>query len=860
MKRIKIFALVLSLLLVSQTLIFADEAVLRKVLNNGLTVLAKERSPKDIVTIDVSVKAAPRYEGRYLGTGISHLVEHMLFKGTASRKPGDIEKEMRSYGGLIGGAVSSDFTSYQLTVPSKYFVKALALLKDMLLNAAFDPVELVKERDVILKEVKLNEDDPEKKSILSLFFNSYVRHPYRYPAIGYEDLLKGLSRDDLLEYYKARYVPNNMVIAIAGDINEKDAVSQAEKEFKDFGKPDYSSADKYEQEPVQLGKKMIEDQAPTTLSYIVMGFHSTGILNKDLFEMDVLSMILGRGNNSRLNRSLVEDNRVAHLVSASNYTPEDPGLFIISAVTDSDKIDSARKAILEEVRKIRDENVTDKELETAKNMVLSDYVLSRETVEEDAKDLCENQILTGNYDFSSRYIEGVEKLTKSDIKRAAMRYLTAENMTEVALVPKSSAALPDVRVPKIPSEEKMEKRVFSNGLTLLTRRDNKVGAVALTAAFSGGLLVEDKNNNGISNFLAKTLLDGTKSRKEIDIRGAIENRGGEISSFSGFNSFGINITVLKNDLGPALELLKDVVSDSVFDAGQIVKEKMLAIASIKEEDNDIFQKGIYLLRKSLFAEHPYAMRYTGEMETVSHLKKEDLINFYHAYCVPNNMVISVSGDIDPKEVSQKIEALFKEIPQRELPKRPVITSLPGKIDKETFKMDKEQALLLVGFKTVGVNDPDKYTLDLIDTLLSGMSGRLFASIRDKSGLSYTLGCAQKLGLDTGLMLFYVATTKDNIAASKEKLFNEIKLIRDNPVTDDELNFAKQEAISSYKMTMQTNAAYAFQSAMDTLYGLGYDNLYKYEEHIKNVTKEDIKRVAAKYLDLVAYTEIVIEPE
>lgn len=840
-------------------LTFANEAVLRKVLKNGLTVLAKESSPRDLVTIDIAVRAAPRYEDEYSGTGISHFVEHMLFKGTRTRKTGDIEKEVRSYGGLIDGAVSSDFTSYQITVPSKSFTQALALLKDMLLNASFDPLEMEKERQVILNEVRLNEDDPEKKSILSLFFNSYIRHPYRYPAIGYEDLLGGLTREDLIKYYNKRYVPNNIVVTIAGGIDKNTVMQEVEKEFNDFRRPDYTPLNTGESEPTQIGKKLVEEEAATTLSYLSIGFHSIGILNRDLFAMDVLSMILGRGNSSRLNKVLVEDNRVAHSVSASNYTPEDPGLFIISAILDKENIERSRKLILEEIKKIKNDGVTDKELEAAKRMVVSDYILSRETIEEQAKDLCENEIMTGNYDFSNRYIEGVERLTKPDIRKSAERYLNEDNMTEIRLVPKAEKQLADINVPSPLTEERMKKKTLANGIVVLTRRDTKVPAAAITIAFFGGLLAEDKNNNGISSFVSKMLLDGTKTRPESEIRGAIENLGGEIGAFSGFNSFGLSITVLKDDIPFALELAKDIVSDSVFSQDEIAKEKILTLAAIKDEDNDIFQKGVSIVKKNIFENHPYAMRYTGESQTVSSFKRDDLINFYHNYCIPNNMVISVSGDIEEQKVYQKIDSLFKDMTRRELPKRPVIENAPGKIKKEVFNMDKEQTLFVLGFKTTSIDNPDRYPLDVLNTLFSGMSGRLFSAIREKEGLSYTLGCAQKMGLNTGFMFFYIATTKDKLELAKEKLFGEIKQIKDIAVTDEELDSAKREIISGYKMLMQTNASYSFQGALDELYSLGYETLYKYEDEIKKVTKEDVKRVADKYLDLSAYAEVMVEP-
>lgn len=860
-KRVKFYLILFSI----QAIFFsnvcsANEAVFRKQLENGLTVLARTSPPRDLVTINISIKAALLHENEYLGSGISHLIEHMVFKGTSNRRPGEIEKEVRSYGGVIDGSVSSDATVYQLTVPTNYFPNALSLLKDMLLNAAFDQAELEKEREVILKEIKMNNDDPEKRTILSLFSNAYIRHPYKYPAIGFENLLKDLTRADLVKYYNMRYVPNNIVISIVGGISEQDAVSAVEKEFKNFRSPDYKPLNNGEREPAQTGKRVVIDRMETTLSYLALGYHSTSINDKDMFAADVLSMILGRGEGSRLNKILVRDKRKAYTVSASNYTPQDPGLFIITAILDENNIEDAEKIILEEIEKIKEGDILDEDLQRAKRTVLSDYILSREAIEDQARDSGENELITGNYDFSSRYVEGVKKVSKSELRRAAMRYLDEGNLTEIRLEPEKNTPLPGLSVPKELIEDKIEKTVLPNGLTVLTRKSSKIPAVSITIAFSGGLSVEDENNSGISNFVAGMLLSGTEKRKEPDIKDAIENLGGEIVPFSGFNSFGVNINILKDDVDTALDIIGDIVTDSVFPQELIERDKLLVLGRIKDEDDNIFQKGALFLRKSLFKNHPYAMRYTGEVGTVASFKRNDLIGFYRAFCVPNNTIISISGDIDKQKTIKKIESLFKNTERKEIPKAVLNTATIDKIDRKNFSMDREQSLLMVGFKTVSITNPDRYPLDLLNTIMSGMSGTLFASLRDKHGLAYTLGCSQKLGLDTGFMLFYVATTKEKLDAAEKSLFEQIRLIRDKLLTDEDVASARRELISNYKMFMQTNTAHSFQSALDELYGIGYDNLYKYEDEIKKVTKEDIKRVADKYLDLNAYAEVIIQPD
>lgn len=854
-------------LLLTATLVFtlnslsiADEAVYRKTLENGLIILAKESPPRDLVSINVIVKAGPSSEEEYTASGISHLVEHLLFKGTALRKAGDIEREMRSYGGLINGSVSHDTTTYDVTVPAKYFTQALSVLKDMLANSVFDKAELDKEREVILKEIKLNEDDPEKRLMVRLFENAYISHPYKYPPIGYEKMLKSLTRDDVVKYYNRRYVPNNMVIAVVGGINAKDAALDIENEFGRFRSPSYKPAVRHEKEPPQTGKRIIREESPVALSYLAMGFHSTGMLDKDLFAMDLLSMILGRGNNSRLNKLLLKDKREVHSISAWNYTPADPGLFVITALLNEDKIEAAEKDILDEIRKIKDGDISDSELESAKAAVIGDRILSRETVEDQAEDLSESEAIAGNIDFYDRYVEGVKKVSKYDIRRSAAQYLNEDNLTEISLVPKGSETLPSVSVPKAHTEEKFEKRTLSNGLILLTRVSAKIPAVSVTVVFSGGLIAEDKDNNGISSLTAKMLLDGTRKRKESEIISAIEDRGGRIYSFSGFNSFGLNLTSLKDDTDMALELVRDIITDSVFTQDELSKEKYLTAAAIKEEDDDIFERGSYLLRKMLFKDHPYGMRDIGEEESVRSIDRDDLIRFYQSHCIPNNTVIAISGDIDPEKVFKKVESLFGDIQRKDLARPSKSAPSAESSGSQIVKMDKEEALLMLGFKTVAMNNPDRYPLNVLSGLLSGTSGRLFTALREKSALAYTMGSAQKLGIDTGFILFYVATTIDKVGEAKRLLLNEISAVKEGLFTEEELAAAKRELISSQSMLMETNAANSFQAALDELYGLGYDNLYKFENETNKVTKYDIMRVAYKYLGVNSCAEVVIQPE
>ena len=836
-----------------------SEAVYKKVLENGLILLIKESPDRDLVTIDIKIKAGSSLEGEYLGSGISHFVEHMLFKGTKTRKPGDVEREIKSYGGFMNGSTSLDLTSYYITVPSQYAPKALAVLKDLLLNAAFDKKEFDKEREVILKEIKLNADDPQSRLIRQLYRTAYLAHPYRYPPIGYEDAFRALTREDLIKYYNRMYVPNRIVVSVAGRVSAREAAGPIENEFKDFRRSNFSP-DIVEPEPQQIGTRRAEEEIETNLSYLALAFHSTSVLNKDLFAMDVLSMILGRGNNSRLNENLLKNKRLVYSISSWNYTPRYPGLFVVTSILDTNNIASAEKAILDGISDIYRDPIKDEELDTAKRMVLSDYIFSQETVGEQAYQMGENEIMTGNYDFMRSYVDGIQSVTKDDIKRVAREYLSPDNMTVSALVPMGTpGSLKKTAVSAAP-DNVIEKVTLQNGVRLLVRQDKTTPTISITAAFPGGLAAENSSNNGISNLTASMMLKGTSRKSESDIKGTIESRGGNVNAFSGFNSFGFNVSILKDDLDIALETLKDVVTDPIFPDRELEREKSIISAMIKNEDDNIFRYGSNTLRKELYGDSPYGMRYLGEESTLSSLKRPDLIGFYKTHCGANNMVISISGDIEKDGVVEKARAAFASMAPNG-----VVTPQERTVKIETLKskvieMKKEESLALMGFITVGIHDEDRYALDVLCSVLSGYSGRLFENMRDKAPLAYALGCDQKLALDTGYLVLHVATTKDLMSETRKALINEVNNIRQRSISADELDHAKRELSTRYEISLQTNDFVSSQSALDELYGLGQKNMFEYVGKIEKVTADDVKRVALKYLDLERYADVVIISE
>ncbi len=786
-------------------------------------------------------------EGSYAGCGISHFIEHMLFKGTSGRKPGDIEKEVKAFGGTINAWTGLDSTTYSITVPSEYTGKALDLIEDILFHSVFTAEEVKKEKQVILKEIKLGNDDPSRRVMRQLWETSYLRHPYKSPVIGYEELFTKLTGDDLVRHHGLRYTPENIILTVVGDIDTNGILTKIKKIFgkNERKRPSEGFAP---DEPPQNSPRLIKRYAPINLGYIAMGYHTVPLSDRDVYALDILGIILGDWDGSRLNGKLVKKNRLLHTVSAFNYTPAYPGLFIIYGIGDHKKLGLAKEEILNEIKKIAKNGVKESELDAARNIVISDYMDSLETTGGLAGAASQGEFLAGDPRFFEKYVENVKKVNQNNVRRVAQKYLNENNLTISYLLPEEAASA--VSDKNFPSPGSPPLRVtLTNGINLILKENHRLPKVAVVCVFPGGLMAETKANNGISNLTSALLVKGTRKRNEVQIRPFIEKSGGSISCFSEKNSFGISMEFLSEHTPAALSVLSDILLNSVFPEEEIKKKKGKIYAAIKAEDDNVYSTGFLKLRKLLFENYPYGMRILGEPESVKNISREDIQDFYREFVCAEGMVISVVGDFHAENMKNEISALLSSLrkgPSRL--KRPHLGPLA--ISKKTdCIMPRDQSLVMVGFRGASFESEDKYGLSLLSSVLSGENGRLYESVRNELGLSYNLGIFSAPGIDTGLIASYLATDEEHLEKAKSILFAELKKAAEGNVPEDEIQLAKSALIGRQKIFLQSNSALAFKMALDELCGIGYDAYIKYPQRVSNISKEDVAQAAKKYLDL-----------
>jgi zinc protease len=831
------------------------------VLPNGLTIIVQEDHGAPVASVQAWCATGSIHEGEKLGSGMSHMLEHMLFKGTDSRGPNEIAQQIQDTGGYINAYTSFDRTVYWIDTPSKGVPVALDILADAMLHSTLPPDEYVKEQEVIRREFAMGYDDPDRMSQIEFFATAFKEHPYRLPIIGHLDIYNQLTRDQVMGYYKARYVPNNLIFVVAGDVDTARVEEQLgrlfEKEARRSLPPLFIP-----QEPPQLGRRELHKEFATEVTRLDMGWHVPELTHPDLPALDLLAAILGDGRSSRLYREIRERAALAHTISAYCYSPGNSGLFGINANLDPDNRTAVETAVLDIVAELQRSGPGEAELAKAKKRTLSHQLQSLVSMRGKASDLGSNWLLTRNLNFSRDYLASIQNVTADDIQRVATAYLTERNLTVTSLNPPGSLTA-SAKAHTGPAAGEIQKFDLSNGMRLLVREDSRLPLVSAVAVFKAGVLAETPETSGATRLLARVILKGTTSRTADELAEEIEAVGGSVSADSGNNSFTVATRVMQPDLPLAIELLADVLVHPTFPEAAVEREKQFQIARIKEDEEELTSVARNIVREQLFGDHPYALRPRGTAESVPGLSRETIAALHRQYVVSRNCVLAVFGNVRAADVKALVEEAFAAMPEGdESPLENIPSSAPpaATVVKEELR-DKTQAVLMIGYLGSDLYGEDQFALELIDEASSDLGSRFFIRIREQMGLAYFVGTSHLPGLTRGSFVFYLGTAPEKVEPVRRAFEEEIAALAAEGLSDLELARAKEKLIGQQEIRNQNNDTFAYTTALDELYGLGFDHYKHVTARVAAVTGEDVRRVANKYfLDQNHVIAIVRPPQ
>ncbi len=820
----------------------ANAALERHVLDNGLIVLLKRDTSAPVVAVQIWVGTGSIHEGPNLGAGLSHYIEHMIFKGTPTRGPADITRTIDEAGGEINAYTAHDRTVFYADLPSRNWQVGVDVLADAVMNASLPEDEWEREKEVILREFAMGYDSPPRVHGKLLYETAYRVHPYRVPVIGYEDVFRTMTRDHLAAFFHEHYVPDNMMIVVVGDIDTAAVHAHIQSTFASF-KRRARMAPVLPREPAQLTPRTGRVTGNYQVTRMHWVYHTVSLDHPDAPALDLLASILGDGRSSVLYHALREKETLVHSISAWSHTPADGGLFGFSATFDPDK----EQAVIEAIRRILTEQAaapfTAEEIDKARRNYLINELAALQTMSGQASSYASGEYYAGNPRFSENYLEAILRVDDRQLHDVLERYILSAHETIALLSPEASASRADSTAADTIAPP-LTRLVLSNGIPLIVREDRRLPFVYISVAMEGGLLSESDANNGITQLTADLLTRGTTTRSSAEIARLIESRGAGLAGYGGRNSMGLNAHGLTEDKDMLMEVLADCLRHPLFDAAELAKQKQQQIASLRQQQEQPMAVAQEHLRALLFDGHPYRLNPLGSLESLNALDRDAVAAYYRAHATADKLTIAIFGDINADEARDLAERHLGPISGQRDATRSVVTAAPQLPATVTTNGPFEQAILLAGFPGIDLKDPRNEALNILQRALSGLSSDLAIEIREKRGLVYFVGASAVSGLDPGLFVFYAGTTAPQIDEVEQLIREQVARIAREGLRTDEFERARAQLLASHDMSLQNTGDLAQLCALNELYDLGHDHTFGLPDRLLAVTPDDVRQAAA----------------
>ena len=837
MKRLVLLGALLGAFALWPSLSSAQPDVYAFTLDNGLKVLLVPKPGTGITAVDLWVNVGSLNETREI-SGISHFFEHMLFKGT-ERRPGGIDREVEALGGRTNAATSYDFTHYYIILPSEHTELAIDIIADITQNSSFPEEEIAREKEVVLREQQQRSDNPTSFAFFTMRQEFYAVHPYKLPIIGFADSLEKLNREDFLNWMKTYYVPNNMTLVVAGDIEIEKTLQIVKEKFGTMLRKEIP-AQIYPKEPPRTQKTVREIRRDVRQGYLIFAWPGPSIKEpQDVYAMDVLITLLSEGRSSRFYKKLKKELGLVTAIDAGYFTQKEPGIFHIYAEFPYENRVAVEQAILTELREILDGKLSAQEVERAKRVLLAREALQAETAAGFAGTLGFYSVVAGDYQFALTYPERIRAVTVEDVLAVARKYINLDLYYELVLIPESA--------PEQPTTDELV--TLPNGLKLILREDPTAETVALQAFVGTGARAEPADLAGIAELTSRLLLRGTTTRSEEEIFTELEDLGAQLSQDILADMAYVTLVAPKETLDRALPIYLDVLLNPAFAPDEVERAKTEFIREIRAQADQNFSIIYENFQKALYGDHPYGRFPTPE--GVARISRDDIVQFYKKYYVPNNMTLVAVGAFDRALLEALLRAKLQELPKgaEDLPLTPQPIALKLTEPKRVEATKRSNLTwLILGYAAPPVASPDYPAMKVLNAIIGGgMSSRLFSELRDKRGLAYSTGSFYPSRAEESHLVTYIIALPDNAATAQQGILEIIKDIQEYGVSQEELGRAKSYVIGNYRIDHETTARRAWYLGWYETLGVGSQMDARYPELIQAVTVEDIQRVAQKYL-------------
>lgn len=839
------------------------------VLDNGLTLIVHEDHKAPIVAVNVWYHVGSKNEkpGK---TGFAHLFEHLMFNGSENFDD-DYFQAMERIGATdLNGTTNEDRTNYFQNVPTSALDIALWMESDRMghLLGAVTQAKLDEQRGVVQNEKRQGENQPYGKVWELIAKGTYPPgHPYSWTVIGSMEDLNAASLEDVHEWFKTYYGPNNAVLVVAGDVNTNEVYEKVKKYFGDIPpSPPISKMDVWVAKMSGTKREITQDRVPQARIYKVWNIPQWG--TEELTYLDLVSDVLGSGKTSRLYKRLVYDEQICTSVQVYAAPGEIGSQFhIIATAKPGVDLSKVEASLDDELNKFLLEGPTEKELERVKTEFEASFIRGIERIggfggKSDI--LAQNQVYGNSPDYYKNILNWVRNASIKNLKDAANKWLTdGVYILEVHPYPELKAISSDVDRSKLPEQgptpkvkfPEIQKAELKNGLKIVLAERHTIPVVNFNLVIDAGYSADQFGLPGTSKLAMEMLDEGTKKRTALQISEELSLLGASLSTGSDLDASYVTISALKSKLDESLDIFTDVILNPSFPESDFNRLKSQILSAIQREKVTPTSMALRVFPKILYGkDHAYGNPLTGSgtEESVRKISREDLIKYHQTWFKPNNATLVVVGDITMGELLPKLEKFFSNWKPGKVPKKN-ITPVEHKQKSEIYILDRPgslQSLIFAGHIAPSSNDPDDIAIEMMNTIFGGtFTSRINMNLREDKHWSYGASSFLMGALGQRPFIIYANVQLDKTKESMVEIKRELEeYLTTRPATIEELEKNKQNEVLSLPGTWETMRSVLGSLVTMVKYKLPDDYYYSYSEKIKNLKLEDIHRAIRKVIN------------
>ncbi len=841
----------------------ADSSTLTRCLSNGLKLIVRRDAAAPVVSIWAFVSIGGVNEDDTTA-GLSHVLEHMAFKGTEGHGVGEISRQVERLGGEINAFTSYHATAYYLNLPKRHLNFGVGLLADVLTNSVFDKDELQKELQVIREEIRMRDDQPETRLWELLSALTFQKHRLGCSIAGSHENVSGFTRQQLVEFWERYYTPKNTRIVVVGDLEPKAVLTELERQFSAYDGA-YTAPRQSPAEPPQTAPRQKVLRMPVHRAHLALGWPIVGKLHADAPALDLLAAILGEGLSCRLYRRVKDELDLLDDVVAYTFDGDDNGLFVIDAELPAENVKEALRALLAEVVLLRKQLVDDYELARMHHSVELSWLEEQETSSGQAYTLAWYDHL-GDWRGSKEYLRRLQAVQPEELRDVAQRYLGNESLNlalilpEGAEVPKleltvevpDTAPPPKVETPPeppltvfVPSPVKLEELTLDNGVRLVLRQNPARPQCSVVSSIASGLYEEPVGKEGIGGFALEMSLRGTQLRDAPEFHAAMEFYGVELDSYRTGDLYGIWYNGIARHLSTTLELFAETLLRPSFPASRLEAKRSDILAGIASRSENAAGYAFSLVNNALFNEEGYGRFLSGTAESIGALGRDRLAEWYNQRMVGRRLLIGVSGRFQREQLIDELEQHFGSLPIGESAPPPPAPNYQAK--RVELELPRRQTHLALAFPAPDLNSGNRFAAAVLAGVLGGSGNRLFHELRDKRHLAYQVFFAYRPLLGGGGFIAYLGTQPGRGAEAESALLDELAKAHQDGFTEEEVSDTREHLIGLYQLARQRGSAVLSQYVGALATGRSLEDVELYPERIAAITTEQVNALAKQFL-------------